>query len=373
MNILHLLSTRCFGGIEVHVADCMELMGQAGHKCHLICKEPPPPELRIYLDSRNISFTTLPLGGILEPASILAIRAFCRRFNIDVIHAHQVNDALRSMIACFPAKASVIFSRHGCYPVKPLSAWLLNACSRCLAISGPVRDILIGAGIRPEKISLLYHGRQAPRPLDHRQACLAVGLDPTRRYVISTGRLSQEKNQLLALEAFGAALLKSPEILENTDLLILGRDYDNPFEPYSLKLSQRAEELGIANRLILPGHVQDVDPWLRASCLGLITSRTEGLSYSMIEYMAASLPVVSTPCEGPSEIIRNGENGYISQADSQDFAQAITQALNPEIRPSLSLKALETWKSLFTPQAMGRALEQIYSQATGLDTDQIRG
>jgi glycosyltransferase involved in cell wall biosynthesis len=232
-------------------------------------------------------------------------------------------------------------------------------CSKVVAISGAVFKLLVNAGIKPEKITILRHGKTVPKTMDFKEACKITGLNPERKFILCSGRLSDEKNQLLAVESFAKLIKGNPDTTRMMDLIILGKDFDKG-SSYLQQIRKRAEELKISNRIITPGHVLNVEPWLRASMLGLVTSRTEGLSYSMIEYMAASIPVISTPCEGPLEIIESGRNGFIAPANPEDFAKSIMNSIDKPTYEKLSKGAYETWKEFFNHEAMVARLDQIY-------------
>jgi glycosyltransferase involved in cell wall biosynthesis len=87
-------------------------------------------------------------------------------------------------------------------------------------------------------------------------------------------------------------LLKAFANLRVTDarLTILG---DGPLRA---SLQQLAQSLGIAARVEMPGFVEDVVPWLRASDLFVLSSDYEGLPAAMLEALASNVPVVTTDC-----------------------------------------------------------------------------
>ena len=99
---------------------------------------------------------------------------------------------------------------------------------------------------------------------------------------------------------------------------------DGPGKDYLIKLS---EFLNLSEKIIFHGHVDQIrDIWQRNQIL-LIPSSREGLPISLIEAMACGRPVVATDVGGISEIVKDGETGYLADAPSvKSFDKALEHA-----------------------------------------------
>jgi glycosyltransferase involved in cell wall biosynthesis len=75
-----------------------------------------------------------------------------------------------------------------------------------------------------------------------------------------------------------------------------------------------AQSLGIADRTFFIGRCQDVGAVLSISDVCVLSSRSEGFSNAILEYMAAGRPVVATDVGGAREAIVHGESGYLVAA-----------------------------------------------------------
>ena len=84
-------------------------------------------------------------------------------------------------------------------------------------------------------------------------------------------------------------------------------------------LEDLAEELGISERVFLPGVIPDVAAQIERAALFLLTSYSEGVSNALIEALASGLPVISTdvPSGGTAELMTDGENGLIIPVGDQ--------------------------------------------------------
>lgn len=168
-----------------------------------------------------------------------------------------------------------------------------------------------------------------PNPI--REVKLYSNLD-REKIIINIGRLVPEKGQKYLLEAF--SLLESSE----WKLVILG---DGPLRQ---SLTDLAKNLGIQDRLIMPGSVKNVDEWLARSSIFAFSSISEGFPNALIEAMAAGLPCISFDCDaGPRDIIKDGKNGFLIPNKNTHL---LTKKLNelikhPNIAKDISNSALD--------------------------------
>ena len=140
-------------------------------------------------------------------------------------------------------------------------------------------------------------------------------------YFLAAGRLSKQKNYPMLLEAFKIACDHHPDI----KLKIYGEG------KLLVQLKQLSESLNISSNVSFEGFSNDMmSVYSDAICL-LLSSDYEGVPNTMLESLAASVPVISTdcPCGGPRMIIQNSINGYlVPLGDSEAFADAIEKVIN---------------------------------------------
>jgi len=83
-------------------------------------------------------------------------------------------------------------------------------------------------------------------------------------------------------------------------------------------LRSLAEELGIAERVSFVGHSDSVESYLRAADLGVLPSLSEGLSNTLLEFMATGLPVVGSRVSGTEDFVVPDETGWLFDAGSAE-------------------------------------------------------
>lgn len=140
------------------------------------------------------------------------------------------------------------------------------------------------------------------------------------RTILCAGRLSHQKNFVLAIEAFSHV---DPAF--DAKLLILGEGEDR------LRLEILVDKLELNNSVSFSGHVPDIRPALARSSLFLLSSRYEGYPAVLVEALAAGVPVVTTDCTPAlSEIMRDASFGQVVRADARQLAAAMeTMLLHP--------------------------------------------
>lgn len=120
--------------------------------------------------------------------------------------------------------------------------------------------------------------------------------------IISVGRLTFQKGYDMLIEAWNMIANKYPE----WEINIYGSG-----EEYS-KLISKIEKYNLSNSLKIYPPVNDIKSKYIESAIYVMSSRYEGLPMVLIEAMSCGLPCISFACPcGPSEIIKNGDNGYI--------------------------------------------------------------
>lgn len=134
-------------------------------------------------------------------------------------------------------------------------------------------------------------------------------LSPDRRCILGVGRMTEEKQFPKMIAAFAVLAPRFPQ----WDLVIAGDGPDRP------ALEAQVEAAGLADRVRLPGAIGNVADWYERADLFLMTSRFEGFPNALLEAMAHGAPPVAFDCmTGPSELIRDGQNGLLVPLNDMD-------------------------------------------------------
>ncbi|PQO41348.1 glycosyltransferase family 4 protein [Blastopirellula marina] len=234
-----------------------------------------------------------------------------------------------------------------------------SVCQQADAIVAPsqaITDELLAAGYDPAKVHFIPNGvaippaRSKQRRFDARMALQGAqpsfSLNNEMPLAVYTGRLHPKKGLLAAVSAWPAVLQRFPD----AKLLLVGEG------PQETELRERIASLGLQGRVFLPGVFDDVSDLLDAADLFLLPSHEEGMSLSLLEAMAAGLPVIATDIPGNRQLVEAGRNGLLFPVDdvtalAEEIANVIHQpeaaarlgeAARAEVTEKYSLAAAAT-------------------------------
>jgi len=146
------------------------------------------------------------------------------------------------------------------------------------------------------------------------------------RRILFVGVVQPRKNIMGIIRAFAKALQKVPR----AELRIVG---PTPFYEYNKSLNELIEELGIKDKITWLGHISQEKLILEyASCAFVVMFSLEETSpMAIAQATAIGKPVVSSDVGGISDMIIDGENGFLIPSENdQDLANKITQLLMDE-------------------------------------------
>ena len=171
--------------------------------------------------------------------------------------------------------------------------------------------------------------------------------------IVTTGRLNKQKNHPLLIRAFKRIAEEFPEY----KLIIYGEGPERQNDEALIS------ELGLQERVLLPGAINDVPAKIYKSSLYVLSSDFEGMPNALMEAMALGLPCISTdcPCGGPRELTTDGKDCLlVPVGDENALANAMRNVLSNKmfaielgknamnIRERLSLdKICEQWNEYF--------------------------
>jgi len=208
--------------------------------------------------------------------------------------------------------------------------------------AGVAADIATLSGLRRDGFNVI-HNPVPPRPEPSSQAIRdveALWSGPKGARIVTVGSMKAQKNHSLLLRAF--ARLDRPE----ARLIFVG---DGARRDAILSLAQ---ELGVADRVILAGFHPDPTPFYKTADLFVLSSDYEGFGNVLVEALACGTPVVSTDCpSGPGEILDGGRFGrLVPVGNARAMAEAIDDALDaPADRDALVHRAAD-----FAPEIAAR-------------------
>lgn len=172
-----------------------------------------------------------------------------------------------------------------------------------------------------------------------------------KKRLINVGRLYDQKNQRMLIDAFSKIRKRFPEY----ELAIFGEG------PLRDELQSFINEKGLNDSVKLMGKSTEIVKELKASEVFCLSSDYEGMSNAMIEAVCLGLPVVTTDISGAKDVIVNGENGYIVNVnDAVRFANAVSEILsNGDLKKQMEKNNLSKAKLFKTDTIVDSWIELI--------------
>jgi glycosyltransferase involved in cell wall biosynthesis len=171
---------------------------------------------------------------------------------------------------------------------------------------------------------------------------------------VCVARFAPQKNHALLINAFA----KGPASDPRAHLVLAGEGV------LRAELQVRVNQLGLTSRVHFLGLRTDIPDVLGASDVFVLSSAYEGNPLSVIEAMAAGLPVVSTSVGGVPELLENGKEGFIVQpGNAEQLSDAMMTLLKDgHLRGAMGAAAATRAKEKFDVSAMIRAYEELYNE-----------
>ncbi len=320
--IVHTEASLGWGGQEIRVLSEMAGMIGRGHRMLLLC----PAEARIFVEAgaRGIPVEALPIGRKRLPG-LLALQRRLRKLKPDLVVTHSSTDSwLVALATRFWRDAPrVVRIRHISAPVgrNASTRWLYGQAAAHVVTTGErlrgdlMRDLELAADHVTSVPTGIDLGRYALA--DKLAARRALGLPEAGFFIGIVATLRSWKGHRYLLDAW-AGMPHNPD----DRLLVVG---DGPGRD---NLRQQAVDLGIAERVVMPGNQSDVAPWLAALDVFVLPSyANEGVPQAIMQAMACGLPVVSTPVGSIPEIVADGETGLLVQPRDTEALRAVLARL----------------------------------------------
>ncbi|MGZ6588115.1 MAG: glycosyltransferase family 4 protein, partial [Solirubrobacteraceae bacterium] len=336
VSVLALIDHFVMGGAESQLTRFALAAAGSGIRLSIAClEERDGNPAAAPLVEHGIAPANLNLTGRHGPRSVQAVRRHIAAVRPQIVHTHLgTSDMLGGLAARslgVPAVSTIHASSWG--PGANARRRLVRACAtRIIAVSDSARQEYLSHGwARDDQIVTVQNGIDAvAAPGAGTEVRRELGLAPDDLVVAMISALRPEKGHDIALDVVRSLR----DVYPSLRLLIVGRG------GLADQIASQAAELG--DRVVMAGMRHDVMRVFDAADVCLQPSRTDAFPTTLIEAMAASVPVLATAVEGIPEIITDGETGVLVPAPprAQAFADALGALLeDPDRRRRLARAA----------------------------------
>jgi glycosyltransferase involved in cell wall biosynthesis len=229
------------------------------------------------------------------------------------------------------------------------------------ANSEAVRQDLLREGVPAEKITVVYNGLDlarvhAPQGFQRDEALAAFGLPTSGRRFVSI--VANLRHEVKDHPMFLRAARRVRDKVSDAAFVIAGEG--------ELEGSIRAlaAELGLERDVFFTGRCERLAEMLAVSEVCVLSSKSEGFSNSILEYMGAGRAVVVTDVGGAREVVTDGETGYlIASGDDETMAARIVSLLDePERARLMGERGRQLIERKFSSRAQLENTERLYER-----------
>lgn len=359
LHLLQLTAPAPVGGLEAVVLALAEGLCGRGHRLTVVAstnRYRTHPFLGA-LRARGLEVITPP-SGLRAESSYL--RSFVSDHRIDIVHSHGYRPDVVSALACVRGRCATVSTVHGFTGggvknrfYEALQRAVLRSFDAVIVVSSPLEAQLRRSGIRLDRLHRIPNACRLTRRLASRaEARERLGLPPEGAVIGWVGRLSREKAPDLALRVL--SLL--PDRTWTAAFLGEGREGD--------RLRRLATDLGLASRIRWLGRVTDAARFFPAFDVLLNSSRNEGTPITLLEAMAAGVPIVATSVGGVPELLGQGAAGWLAPPeDPAALGRALEEALRERAAVARMTEAARSrLRNEYNPGIWLDRYEEVYRQ-----------
>jgi glycosyltransferase involved in cell wall biosynthesis len=300
VKILQLIDTLHLGGAERMAVNIACVLSEENLENVLVVTRDSGP-LAEFLPTNTI-YLQLQKKSSFDFVSFYKLLNFVKKVKPTVLHAHSTSIYWGVLIKLFYPSLKLIWHDHYGLSeyLKDNSRLLIKLLSGNLNGIIVVNDILFKWSIRNIKIKNILFLRNFPY-LNN------LNLSNKNKYfvILHLANLRPQKDHLTLIEA--VRILKT-KINDPFQLICAGNDLN---DDYSIALKHKVKAYNLENIITFTGAVKNVASLLEQASLGVLSSQSEGLPVSLLEYGLAALPVVVTDVGQCAEVVGNGKYGLV--------------------------------------------------------------
>ncbi|HET6374024.1 MAG TPA: glycosyltransferase [Candidatus Polarisedimenticolia bacterium] len=364
MRVVHVNTEPTWRGGESQVFNLMRGLRGRGHTAEVVALPGGVLAGRCRADGFDVFELAMRSDADLPAAWRLA--RYLGKTRPDIVHAQTARAHSIALLARkLAAPGLLVVSRRLDFPIKPhlLNRWKYanRSVSAYIAVAEVIRDILVRAGVPPERVTVIQSSIDLARFTgvgDHRAAIRAqLGIPESARVVGNVAALAWHKGQQDLVAAMPAVLAAIPDAW----LVIVGGGDQRDV------LLAKARDRGVGGRVILTGARDDVPKVLTAFDLFCMPSYYEGLCNSVLEAFAMKVPVVATRAGGLPEIVLHEATGLLARPrDPADLAAALIRLLTEkELGRRVAEAGHDLVRTRFSAERMVERTETLYAGLLG--------
>jgi glycosyltransferase involved in cell wall biosynthesis len=363
LRICHVINSLTHGGAEHLLIDLTESLDDIETTVVFFGGD---DALQSQLEAACARVVCLEERARFDPFAAFRLTRFLRREQFDVVHAHLPYAESVARIAASLARGShIVSTQHNVpdhwHPVVRMTERLTRPLDDAtVAVSQGVERAFTGTAHEPNTLSsdqwvTIYNGIDTTGFAQRVAAASGevvrerLGIDTDTTIFLNVARCVPQKNQADLIRGLAKTEFEAAE------LVIVGTG------PEEERLRELADETDINEHVHVTGRVPEVEPYYAAADVFISGSRVEGLPVTLLEAMAAALPVIASDIPGPAEVVIDGETGLLfPEGNIVELHEAMESLLDEETAIKLGRNGRERVQEVFDIERMADGYRRLY-------------
>jgi glycosyltransferase involved in cell wall biosynthesis len=304
-----------------------------------------------------------------DPRAAVRLRRLLRDDKFDIVHSHlPYSQTVGRVVAQSKSDMAVVSTQHNVpsnyHPVVRVSERFTRPLDDVtVAVSKGVEQAHTGTAHQPNRFGddwcTIYNGidvdsfRESLSTVDGEAVRHKFDIDQSTPVFLTVGRYVPVKAQRELIAGFAEA------DLSDAVLLIVGHG------PLEQDLRDTTYDHGVADQVSVVGRVPEIYPYYAAADVFVSLSRAEGLPVTLLEAMAAGLPVIASDIPGVREVVADGETGrLVPVGDSAELQKALVEFLDSEWCRFFGRAGLKRVRDRFNIEQMAEGYRTLYRSLT---------
>ncbi|PRP66976.1 glycosyltransferase family 4 protein [Nonlabens agnitus] len=328
MRILQLIDSLHPGGAErmaINIANA--LVGQV--EVSALCCTREEGDLKDQLES-GVRYLFADRKGRLGVRGIWRIIKFVKKHKLTHIHAHSSSIYIGFILKCIIPRLHLIWHDHygnaGFVSQRSIRRyqWMSVKIDVIIAVNKQLQEWALDHKLSQKVVYL----QNFIRPSSNKLVARKNFLETQSKTVICLANLRPQKNHKLLIKAWATLKTEYPD----WELLLIGKKFQDEYQQMLIDL---IKQYGLSQEVKLLGSVNNASVWMDKASIGVLSSSSEGLPLSLLEYGLAGLPVVVTDVGACREVVGN-TSIVIPAGDLDQFTHALSRLMsNSALRSNL--------------------------------------
>lgn len=363
MTILHVSGVKNWGGGENHLENLYYEINKSTPdvKQIIFCVKDGAFHKRLQVG--NYKYIAAPLAFKIDPRFIFKLIKVCIINKIDLIHLHDPTALTLTVIAdrIYGKLPNFVYGKKTSFPIKNRKSTLFKynykKIQKYICVSKAVQEVATKSIKDNSKILTIYNGIRFNNKNTKTDFLLKEKFNIPKDKIIvgNIGNHIRAKNLFTFIDVVN-------DIVNTKNIKKIHFVQIGSFTDRTGMYLDKIKEFNLEDYISFTGFIDNASSFIPQFDMFLLTSQSEGLPQVINEAFYFKVPVVSTNVGGIPEIIKDGENGYLS--DINDYKKLSNDLMklsnNKELQKSFIEKSFEQLMASFSTEIMAKKTLDVY-------------